>query len=198
MPRSPLISKETILQHALRLLIRDGYDALNIKSIAKSIGCSTQPISWHFGSMDGFRDALFEYARNYVIKKLFDNKGNALSDFYQLGCNYLQIACEEPHLFRYLFMNKCERYCTNNLLTFSNDGQNAVLCNALCCEMGLSREDAADYMQHLTVYVHGLASYIATGVLNISFEEASTLLLQAGKTLFAAHEKEYQNEYTDS
>ena len=48
MPSSPKIPKELILEYALKMLIRDGYAALNIKALAKEIGCSTQPISWHF------------------------------------------------------------------------------------------------------------------------------------------------------
>ena len=51
MPTSPKIPKETILQHALEMLIRDGYSSINIKTLAKKIGCSTQPISWHFGNI---------------------------------------------------------------------------------------------------------------------------------------------------
>ena len=48
MPTRPKIPKETILQHALDMLIQDGYSSINIKTLAKKIGCSTQPISWHF------------------------------------------------------------------------------------------------------------------------------------------------------
>ena len=46
MPTSPKIPKETILQYALDMLIQDGYSSINIKTLAKRIGCSTQPISW--------------------------------------------------------------------------------------------------------------------------------------------------------
>ena len=53
------------------MLIRDGYDSINIKNVAKEIGCSTQPISWHFGNMDGFRTALTEKAGQYVKGKLW-------------------------------------------------------------------------------------------------------------------------------
>lgn len=70
MPSSPKIPKEKILQTALNLIIRDGYDAVNIKTVAKELGCSTQPVSWHFGNMEGFRKALAEYALNYANSKL--------------------------------------------------------------------------------------------------------------------------------
>ena len=63
------ITKEKILDTALRLLIRDGYKKVTIKTIANEIGCSTQPISWTFGNMENFRIALAEYALQYVNKK---------------------------------------------------------------------------------------------------------------------------------
>ena len=49
MPRSVQIIKEKILAAAMNILIRDGYSAVNIKSIAKELECSTQPIAWQFG-----------------------------------------------------------------------------------------------------------------------------------------------------
>ena len=70
MPSSPKIPKETILQHALEMLIQDGYASINIKALAARIGCSTQPISWHFGNMENFRNALTEYALVYANKKM--------------------------------------------------------------------------------------------------------------------------------
>ena len=41
MPSSPRIKKEDMLQAALELVSRDGYAALNIKAVARELGCST-------------------------------------------------------------------------------------------------------------------------------------------------------------
>ena len=43
------ITRETILQSAFTLLCKEGYEALNARSLARKMGCSTQPIyaaSW--------------------------------------------------------------------------------------------------------------------------------------------------------
>ena len=47
MARKVTISRDMILEAALKILIRDGYAAVNIKTIASEIGCSTQPVVWH-------------------------------------------------------------------------------------------------------------------------------------------------------
>ncbi len=69
MARKTQVSKEIILQEALEMLIRDGYSAINIKTLSKEIGCSTQPLVWHFENMAGFRKALAEYALNLYERR---------------------------------------------------------------------------------------------------------------------------------
>lgn len=184
MPSSPKIPKEMILDYALKMLIRDGYDSLNIKSIAKEIGCSTQPISWHFGNMNGLRNALSEYARNYAINKLFDMEENAVQSFLNLGINYINIACDEPNLFKYIFMNGCGTYVADNIKVFSDAGQNAVVTQMLSNQLGIAKEQVSVCVQDLSIYVHGLASYIATGVVKISKEEAKEMLMRVGLAFF--------------
>lgn len=41
MPPKVRISKEKILETSLKMIIEEGYQAVNIKSVAAKIGCST-------------------------------------------------------------------------------------------------------------------------------------------------------------
>ena len=66
MARKATITKEVILDAALKMLIRDGYSEVNIKTLSAEIGCSTQPLVWHFENMDGLRNELAKYAREYA------------------------------------------------------------------------------------------------------------------------------------
>lgn len=184
MPSSPKIPKEMILKYALKILIRDGYNSINIKAIAKEIGCSTQPISWHFGNMDSLRNALSEYAQNYCNSKLLNMQENAVHSFLNLGLNYLNIAFDEPNLFVYLYMNGGSGCIVGEVSVFSNLGQNAVITEQLSKQLRISKELASAYIQDLTIYTHGLASYIATGVINISKEEAKEMLIRVGTSFF--------------
>lgn len=184
MPSTPKIPKEKILEYALKMLIRDGYESINIKSLAKEIGCSTQPISWHFGNMEGLRNALSEYAKNYAVNKLFNMQENAVMSFLDLGLNYLDIAFDEPNLFRYIFLNDCLSYVASDISVFSDAGQNAVITEMLSAQLGISKERASACVQDLTMYTHGLASYIATGVVNISKAQAKQMLVRAGTAFF--------------
>ena len=73
MPPKTQIPKEKILRTGLDLVIREGYEVINIKRLAQEIGCSTQPISWSFGNMETFREELFRYALNYMNSKMRSN-----------------------------------------------------------------------------------------------------------------------------
>ncbi len=66
MGRKTRITKEHILQAAMQILLREGYASINIKTLAAEIGCSTQPIVWHFENMAGFQKAFLEYCIAYT------------------------------------------------------------------------------------------------------------------------------------
>ncbi|MBQ6431998.1 MAG: TetR/AcrR family transcriptional regulator, partial [Oscillospiraceae bacterium] len=51
MGRKVRITREMILQAAYEILDEAGIGAVGIKAIASRLGCSTQPVSWVFGSM---------------------------------------------------------------------------------------------------------------------------------------------------
>ena len=105
MARKTTISREVILEAALKMLIRDGYASVNVKTLAAEIGCSTQPIVWHFESMEGLRRALSEYAMAYAAKKAASNYENKLESFEFLGRSYVKMALREPNLFKFLYRN---------------------------------------------------------------------------------------------
>ena len=184
MPSSPKIPKEVILENTLNVLRRDGYENVNIKAVAKEIGCSTQPISWHFGNMDGLRRELSEYAHKVAVERITTVSGAGIEGFLERGVNYIKLAIEDKNLFRYIFMNGCGTYIADGLSAFAFSGDNALITQGIANALGISQEQAARSIEDLSVYANGLATYIATGVLSITIEEAKERLFIAGKALF--------------
>ena len=70
MGRKTKITKEMILEAAYELLDQAGIGAVAIKSIAAVLGCSTQPISWQFGSMTELKKELYFYAGEKLYSSL--------------------------------------------------------------------------------------------------------------------------------
>ena len=55
MPARKTVPREVILSCAMELLETEGSGALNARSLAKRLGCSTQPIYLSFAGMDDLR-----------------------------------------------------------------------------------------------------------------------------------------------
>lgn len=63
MPAIKKISKETIIDAAVDVLREGGAAAINARSVAKELGCSTQPIYLSFQNMDDLKAAMTQRRR---------------------------------------------------------------------------------------------------------------------------------------
>ena len=68
MPAKKQVTKEMILGAALRVLMEGGTEAVNVKSLAAELGCSTQPIYLSFDNMDALRKELIPTAVNKFVE----------------------------------------------------------------------------------------------------------------------------------
>jgi AcrR family transcriptional regulator len=190
MPTSPKIPKETILQYALDMLIQDGYSSINIKTLAKRIGCSTQPISWHFGNMENFRNVLTEYALDYANNKLLSAAEGMLA-FSNVGVGYIDIAFDEPNLFRYLYMSGESGYQAGGFDIFITADTNSAMIEQIANQLEISTEKVSEFFRNTIIYTHGLACFVVSGLIKSSKEElydmvkqgADGFMLQAGFVL---------------
>ncbi len=172
MPSSPKIPKEQILDTALKMLIRDGYATINIKTVAQELNCSTQPISRCFGSMDGFRQELVKAAAEYVRKKVFPDEGITYDDVRKWGRNYLDIAIDEPHLFQFICMGASERKEKNGMWSWKDYAQNMKIMDEMIRKYSLTPERASEFMQTVIIYIHGIACLVAS---NLAIENRETV-----------------------
>lgn len=179
MARKVQISKEIILQAALDMLIRDGYSSINIKTLAKEIGCSTQPIVWHFDNMEGFRDELAEYALNYANNKMRPKEGNAMEAFEQVGIAYVQIAVREPNLFRFLYLDGYNGICADNFSAITSGKDNKEMIERIASYLQISEENIGRYLMNTIIYTHGIAALVATGVIKATEDEMMELVNRA-------------------
>lgn len=179
MGRKTQISKDVILQAALAMLIRDGYSAINIKTLSKEIGCSTQPLVWHFENMDGLRKALADYALMYANEKMCPSTNGAIDAFEQVGRAYIKMALYEPNLFQFVFLNGSGCYPTGDASMLIKDKDHAELIKIIAKEFQISEQNAGQYIQNSIIYTHGVAAFVATGTINIPEKEIMILIKQA-------------------
>ncbi len=185
MPSSPKIPKKLILEYALKMLIREGYAALNIKALAKEIGCSTQPISWQFGNMDGFRNELTKYALEYANKKMLSSASNGMKGFSNIGIAYVSLAFDEPNLFKYLYMSGESGYQAGGFDILVNVRDNAIMVDQIADNLKIPRENVSSFSRSTMIYTHGLACFVASGVITSSKEEVIEMVNQAARTFLS-------------
>lgn len=193
MPSSPKIPKELILQNALEFVRENGYDRLTIKALAAWIGCSTQPISWHFKNMEGLRSSLAEYMLAYAAEKLDVSSKESLSAFEASGTAYLKMAVEEPNLFRFLYLNGYQGNCAGNFHMLTHDAMHREIISAVATRYNIEETDAEEYVRNAMIYTHGVATLIATGVISADFPEAVTLVKQASDAYLQSTIRKAQN-----
>lgn len=179
MARKTQISKDIILQSALHMLIRDGYSSINIKTLAKEIGCSTQPIVWHFENMEGLRSALAEYAREYANHKMRPTGDNAVAAFEHVGKAFVEMAVKEPNLFRFLNLNEKKSKSEESFGAIITNKDNAEMLKSIGAYLEISEESAGRYLQNTMIYANGIATLVATNVITATEEEMMSMINRA-------------------
>lgn len=184
------ISKEKILETALQLLIRDGYEAITIKAVAKELGTSTQPISWTFGNMENFRTALAEYALAYANQKMHSDSYDSMEAYGKVGTGYVDMAYDEPNLIRFLRLDEKRLQGSGGLGGSFDEKAKADRRKAFAGQYGCTEEEAEKFMLNMMIYTQGLVSMILAGGINIAREDAHQLLHKMAGMMIRSFAKE--------
>lgn len=185
MGRKIQITKETMLRAAYEILRDEGYDAVNIKTIAARVGCSTQPISWQFGNMQGLRKELYYYAAEQAwgeMDSCIEGK-NAMDAFFETGKIYLSCAYENPNVFKFLCVDDPGDILEWNCSIVELFG-NEQIKDMLAEELKLPKETVAKLVTDIIIYTHGLATIILWDGIKISKEEAFKMIYDHASIYF--------------
>ena len=172
MPPKVKITKEDIVRTGLELVQKNGVAALNARSVAAQLGCSTQPIFSNFASMDGLVLAVAEKANALCNDYIQNEVSSGQHPAYKAsGMAYIRFAKEEKELFKMLFM--CDRKEDNTSTESELSTQMETLVHI---NTGLSSESAKLFHLEMWGFVHGIAAMFATGFLDLSWELVSRML----------------------
>lgn len=188
MGRKTQITRQVILETALQMLIREGYGAITVKALAAELGCSTQPIVWHFENMSGFRKAFYGYCIDYE-KSRFTVWSDSLDELLaQTARGYISIACSMPNLFRFVYVDNKDGCRDPDVVQKLQLDNTKKIIGLLCEEKGLTEAQAASFLMNYEFYVHGIASYTASGFVDRSEDEIIAMADRA-KDAFLAYER---------
>jgi AcrR family transcriptional regulator len=97
--------REGLIEAGLRLLERDGVEALQARKVAAEIGSSTMAVYTHFGGMTGLLDAIAgeAFARFAQALTSVPQTDDPVADFFAMGVAYRGFALANPQRYQLIF-----------------------------------------------------------------------------------------------
>lgn len=174
MPKQ-IVTQEMILDAALEMTRKNGFESVNARSVAEYLGRSVQPIYSYFENMDDLRGALYKRAMNFYDG--FIRAGSDMLGLESMSAANIRFAKREPNLFRMLFLTKLDNFQSFSDI-FETMGNKAA-ARKLADESGVSEESAEKIYVMMIVFTHGIATMLATGAACIGEEETDRLISEA-------------------
>ena len=185
MPPKVRITKEEIVNTAVELVRISGEDAINARTIAAAINCSTQPVFSNFATMEKLREAVIEASyERYLGFIKSEVESQKYPPYKAFGMAYIRFAGQERELFKLLFMRDRSGEDTTPTTDFEQSVQMIMDAN------GVSREVAQ--LMHLEMWtcVHGIGVMIVTSFLTLDMDLVSQMLSDIYHGIRARHRKE--------
>lgn len=161
MPPKAKITWEMIVEAGFAVVRASGQEALNVRTVAKQLGCSTQPVMYHFATMESLRQAVYEKADAFHTAYLMNITGD--DPMKEIGRNYIRFASQEKNLFRLLFLSNG---FSGSSISQLIDGDDLLpILTVLMQKTGLELHEAKAVFRPLFLMVHGYASLFACNAL---------------------------------
>ena len=168
MPAAKKVSKDEIIDAAVDVLRDGGFSAINARSVAKKLGCSTQPIYFSFKNMEELKAALTERAVRMHTRHVRDllriHEGND-SRYSSYGMGFVKFAAEEKQLFRWLYLEGVQSG------PYQNDVLTPEIIDVITDEFGYTADTARLFHRDMIYFTYGLAILANTDHLNLTESE---------------------------
>ena len=194
MPPKTRITKDTIINAAIEVVKQSGYESINARTVAGQLHCSTQPVMYHFSTIDAMKRAA--YARvDQLHSEYLLTISPEQDPILGIGLNYIRFAVEEPQLFRFLFQSGYAK--EKSLLEMIDSEELIPILAAIQDGAGLSLEKTKQLFLTIALFAHGYASIIANNGLEYDEKLIAEHLKRAWNGAFlAAAQEEEQDEKT--
>ena len=171
MPPKVKVTKEAIVNAAVQIVRSQGAQALNARTVAAALDCSTQPVFSNFATMEQLQQAVIAaaYERYLGFIKTEVESGKYLP-YKANGMAYIRFAREERELFKLLYM-----YDRRGVPPADSD-LNQQMKDLVRHNTGMDDMKAQLFHLEMWAFVHGIATMFATGYFELDWELVSRML----------------------
>lgn len=173
MPPRAKITKEMVIDAAFAVARAEGAEHVNARVVSQKLGCSTQPVMYHFATIEELKQAVYaktDWFHTEYLLKIRPGEDVMLG----IGLNYIRFAVGEPHLFRFLFQSGFA--VENSVLEMIESEALKPVLSAMQEAMGLHMEQTKEVFLTLALFTHGYASLLVNQALVYDEEVVKTHL----------------------
>lgn len=168
MPPKVKVQASDIVEVALALVREQGAEALSARAVAARLACSTQPVFSNFPNMDALKEAVVSaaYARfEETVEAELSRKD--MPSYKAYGMGYIEFAKAEPRWFQLLFAS-----------ARSSQESDMNHWSQMLRMTPVNGERAGQFHAAMWIFVHGLATLVASGRMDLTREETSALITE--------------------
>lgn len=188
MPAKAKVTKEMIVDAAFAIARETGAENINARTVSERLHCSTQPVMYHFATIEELKRTVYEKADLYHSAYLMEMKRPPKDAALGIGMNYIRFAIEEPYLFRFLFQS--DRFGGKTLLELIDAEELSPVLSAMQGALGVDREQTKKIFLTVFLFAHGYASIIANNALKYDEELIAARLDRAYRGAISAAREE--------
>ena len=162
------ITKEMVVNAAFEIARSSGMEQVMVKNIADKIGCSVQPIYSYCKNMDGLRQEVIERVNAFIqeyVEALIDREDL----FRSIGQSYIQLAKEEPHLYRIFILH--QRKGIASLDDLYQSETNPYTAGFIADKLQISLSKARQLHLNMLIYTIGIGTIFSVTTPGISTDE---------------------------
>ncbi len=169
MPAKKLVPREAIVGCAMEILETEGSEALNARTLARQLGCSTQPIYLSFSSMEELRQELLERCR--TVQEGYIARTEEPTLFMRSSLGFLRYVYEKPRLFRFVYFENSFRNTPADRAFID-----ATVSGIMQAGGYRSRAIAERFYYATWFFMYGIAVQLVYGFMSPKWEDIRTML----------------------
>ncbi len=163
MPAIAKVTKEMIIEAAFEVAKELGAENITARTVSQKLGCSTQPVLYHFKTIEDVRIAAHKKASEFHIDYVTNLSGKYERPMLEVGMRYIQFAVEEKNLFRFLYHSN---YYTGVSLSDWLTGKIFdSLFPILRRQARVDERQAYSIFSQIVLVTHGIASLLANNAM---------------------------------
>ena len=157
MPPKARITREMIVDAAFTVVQKVGAEEINVRKIAAELKCSTQPVMYHFRTMEELKAEVYVKSSEYMSACILDGEEKNVPVLLE---RYIRFAREESNLFRFIFQTG--RIDIENFgAVFGSSEDLRRIVRLFGEKHGLTEAQAHSAISTVFLVIHGYAALIA-------------------------------------